>query len=381
MTVVFVIGGIVLLLYLCYYFKTVGKPPTLQYVETEKNKELLQKCPTLKKTYWPILFISLSSVMHSLIGQIVPPPPRIKYCRQKLSHPDGGTMSLDWFPEKASKPTVPIVFILPGFEGGSNSAYIRHFVRALNSKGYISVVFNFRGYADQELTSPKYHDLGSLEDMNFAVNILTKEAPNVPLIAIGYSMGANLLVKYLAEVGSDVPFIGAISAANPYDLDHMQRHHEDKPFWIRVFYEIYHTLALWKLKAKVFSNKKVFEACSLDFDKIKKAKTLPEFSDSFSRVLYKYDSVGQYYSKASCNNYLIKPNSIKIPLLCLSSLDDPLVPPTCIPYAACRQNQNIILATTSVGGHLGWLNNKGGKWLNQAAKEYIAALLDIKKEQ
>lgn len=38
----------------------------------------------------------------------------------------------------------------------------------------------------------------------------------------------------------------------------------------------------------------------------------------------------------------------------LNSLDDPLVPEFLIPYNAPFENENIILATTKHGGHLGW---------------------------
>lgn len=46
--------------------------------------------------------------------------------------------------------------------------------------------------------------------------------PDAPLYAIGYSLGANLLVKYLGEEGRNGfrPLAGAVSVSNPWNFEH-----------------------------------------------------------------------------------------------------------------------------------------------------------------
>lgn len=43
--------------------------------------------------------------------------------------------------------------------------------------------------------------------------------PHSPLIGVGFSLGSNILVKYLGMVGANTPFVCALSISNPFDLN------------------------------------------------------------------------------------------------------------------------------------------------------------------
>lgn len=47
-------------------------------------------------------------------------------------------------------------------------------------------------------------------------------------------------------------------------------------------------------------------------------------------------------------------DQIKIPLLCINAMNDPLICSSLIPYDLPAKNHNVILATTGKGGHLAW---------------------------
>jgi abhydrolase domain-containing protein 1/3 len=46
--------------------------------------------------------------------------------------------------------------------------------------------------------------------------------------------------------------------------------------------------------------------------------------------------------------------NVAVPLLCISALDDPVCTREAIPWDECRANKNIVLATTTHGGHLAY---------------------------
>lgn len=74
-------------------------------------------------------------------------------------------------------------------------------------------------------------------------------------------------------------------------------------------------------------------------------------------------------------------DKIQIPLLCLSALDDPLVPETSIPYAGLAKNRNVALVTTAQGGHLAWVDVRGRCWMNEVIAEYVQHALQLTQTQ
>src|SRR4051812_38844182 len=45
---------------------------------------------------------------------------------------------------------------------------------------------------------------------------------------------------------------------------------------------------------------------------------------------------------------------VKIPLLCVNTIHDPLICASLIPYDLPAKNPNIMIVTTSKGGHIAW---------------------------
>jgi hypothetical protein len=66
--------------------------------------------------------------------------------------PDGGTLALDWVDnnEIENDPSAPVVLILPGLSGTSDSSYVRHIADVSVTNGWRTVVMNFRGTAEQD---------------------------------------------------------------------------------------------------------------------------------------------------------------------------------------------------------------------------------------
>lgn len=55
---------------------------------------------------------------------------------------------------------------------------------------------------------------GDTSDSHEVVEQIAREYPHATLLAVGYSAGSNILVKYLGEAGADTPIRGAVSVCN-----------------------------------------------------------------------------------------------------------------------------------------------------------------------
>ena len=90
---------------------------------------------------------------------------------------------------------------------------------------------------------------------------------------------------------------------------------------------------------------------NIDINKALNASTSYEFDGIFSTKMHGITNVDDYYSDISCMNEL---NDVRIPLLCINSLDDPIIHHSTIPFDIASKNDNIILLVTKIGGHVGF---------------------------
>eukprot|EP01125_Pyxidicula_operculata_P022298 TRINITY_DN903_c0_g1_i1.p1 TRINITY_DN903_c0_g1~~TRINITY_DN903_c0_g1_i1.p1 ORF type:complete len:141 (+),score=26.42 TRINITY_DN903_c0_g1_i1:342-764(+) len=133
-------------------------------------------------------------------------------------------------------------------------------------------------------------------------------------------------------------------------------------------------------------NKEMFKSVKgFDYDHLMNAKSLIEFAERFSVIIYGYRSVEEYFYLGSSNNFVdnFRGSKLSIPLLCMNSYDDPLVPVRNLPFLIGAEGENddahlpdnILFLTTSTGGHLGWINGyDGSSWMHSVTTKYIKSL-------
>ena len=137
--------------------------------------------------------------------------------RERLWLADGDFLDLDWHgPHTAD---APLVLVLHGLTGSSNSPYVAGLQKVLGAQGWASVALNWRGCSGEpNLLSRSYHS-GASEDLAEAIRHLRAKRPMAPLYAVGYSLGGNVLLKHLGETGSASGVLGAVAVSVPFRLD------------------------------------------------------------------------------------------------------------------------------------------------------------------
>lgn len=104
-----------------------------------------------------------------------------------------------------------------------------------------------------------------------------------------------------------------------------------------------------------------------------------DFDDKFTRVVFGYPTVDDYYNDASSGEYI---HNIAIPTLLVNAYDDPIVDPTALPREQAQNNKNTILAVTKKGGHVSFVEGlwPGGTcYVDRVIAEYIQALIELRK--
>ncbi|KAJ2961459.1 hypothetical protein NQZ79_g3277 [Umbelopsis isabellina] len=302
---------------------------------------------------------------------------KIDYERQRVSTDDGGNFTLDWTPPFSEKPidNTPTLVVLHGLTGGSHESYIRGLLAIVTKApfNYRAVVFNARGCANSEVTTPRLFNGARTDDLKIALSaIQEKLGPSTPLVGIGFSLGSNILVKYLGEEGSKTPLLAGVSVGNPFDFLNSSLYLERT--WFRK--TIYSGTMANSLKRAFNKHATILgKHPAVDVDKVQEAQTIREFDDYVTRAMCDYDTVNDYYRDAS-SSVVIK--NVKVPLLCFNALDDPISPAESIPYDEIKINPNVVLATTQHGGHLGWFEGiwSPTRWIVKPLAEFIVAMFE-----
>ncbi|CAO3577644.1 unnamed protein product [Absidia cylindrospora] len=346
-----------------------------------------QKCPHLygPEAFFqqtPYLFNGHLQTGYASIYKGTTSMETIQYQRKYIGLSDGGQVALDWFPalpcaqdqtQQDNLIDTPTLVCLHGLTGGSHESYIRGILEIVTAApfNYQSVVINSRGCGKSEVKTPQLYCGAHTEDTRVAIqHIRNQLKPGTPLVAVGFSMGANILVNYLGEEGDRTPLTAAISVANPFDfarcIDNLE-----KGIFSQKVYSV--TMATSLKNLYTTHREMLIKNENVDEDVVMSATTLRQFDDACTSKMFGYASVDDYYFHASSSR---KIEHVKIPLLCLNALDDPIAHHEGLPIQQVQSNSNVVLALTPHGGHIGWFEyiQQPSRWMNKPLIEFITAV-------
>eukprot|EP00118_Oscarella_pearsei_P003378 m.14072 g.14072 ORF g.14072 m.14072 type:complete len:407 (+) comp25480_c0_seq1:254-1474(+) len=382
--------ALVIFLWILNVFSWAEKPQILYCTARKTPKsdfrpspeEIVVKCPILAQNYTPPTLWGRSShiqtLLFGLIGRFSPPQPERR--RKVVLSSDGAKVIFDLFGPKET--SLPVLLVCPGIAGSSDSSSIRVFVSNACSFGHSVAVLNHVGVAQGvRLSARRLFTYGGTEDFDVMVQSVKKEFPGCQLIAVGYSMGANIVVKYLGEEPSrQKEFLCAISSCQGYDITKTKvllRQWEQG----RRFYNFLITKNCLKIVKRHADDLFDEESCiKTHKERVLSATSLLDIDEFMQRRLHGYDSVDDYYEDHSSCSHMNK--ITEIPLLLVNAADDPLIPECLVNVAKeyAMSHSNALFIQTKHGGHLGFF--EGGfllpntvSWIDRLAMEFIQAVV------
>ncbi len=137
------------------------------------------------------------------------------YHRQRLELPDGDFLDLDWSgPVNHDR---PVVLVLHGLERSSQSHDVRGLCSVLNQHEFRTCVMNYRGCSGEDNRLSRTYHAGETNDLDHVIRWLHLHNSNVPLFAVGYSLGGNMRLKLLGQKDSETP-LAAAAVSVPFEL-------------------------------------------------------------------------------------------------------------------------------------------------------------------
>jgi abhydrolase domain-containing protein 15 len=301
---------------------------------------------------------------------LVPQSP-VKYQRDVLTFKDGGQASLDWALESSVdmknplKEDSPIAIIMHGLVGCSEN--MRSLCAEALAHGYRPVVFNKRGHGGMKLSTPKLQEFGCVQDLEHAIAHVEKAFPDSQLFGIGCSAGAGLLCSYLCELGDDSRLEAGVLISpgyNAFDL-----------FCRGKINRVYDFLMTFTLKQFLLRHKDELSDV-VDVSGALKATSIREFDEHVYMKMHGYEDLESYWK---VNNPMRDVDNLKMPLLCINALDDPVCTKETIPYHEFRRKPKAMLLATGEGSHCAFYEGNLilKSWCNNTAMTYLDRLREF----
>ncbi|XVF51217.1 hypothetical protein PTKIN_Ptkin04bG0167000 [Pterospermum kingtungense] len=271
---------------------------------------------TLSQPYNPFPIIAWNQHVETTFAAFFRSVPHVRLRRECLRVKDGGTVALDWVSgdDRRLLPDSPILILMPGLTGGSQDSYVRYMLTKAKCNGWRVVVFNSRGCGGSPVTTSQFYSASFVGDTCEVVEHVGSRYPEANLYAAGWSLGANILVRYLGHESHTCPLSGAVSLCNPFSLVIADESlHEG-------FNNVYDK-ALARSICKIFKNHALlFEDIGGEFNipLATSENSVRDFDEGLTRVSFGFKSVDEYYSKSgSCDSI----KYVERPLLCIQKLE------------------------------------------------------------
>jgi hypothetical protein len=239
----------------------------------------------------------------------------------------------------------PLAVLIHGLTGCEDSSYVRASARHLLGLGYPVLRLNLRGAGPSgPLCRYRYH-AGRSEDLRDALAALERLAPDLfagGLLLVGYSLGANMLLKFLAEHGADFPVRAAAAVSAPIDLKATQ---------VRLMAPrnaLYHRYLLARMKAETLVGAALSAAQRMA---VERARSVYEFDDAFVAPGGGFADAEDYYRRCGAGRFLA---AVAVPTLVVHARDDPWIPAAAYDAVDWRANPRLVPLRPAAGGHVGF---------------------------
>lgn len=305
------------------------------------------------QTSWPALFRKLTM-------------PRRETC--SINTRDGDEILLE---KVAGNNQFPLgVILIHGLTGSADSQYIVGLQWMLEQMGVMSVAVNLRGVKFPNRLAKGYH-AGSSGDVEDVIVHLNKEHPSLNWWAVGFSLGGNMLLKYLGENPIN-PLAKAIAISVPFELELCSSRLDQG--LSRLYRNRLLTAYRDYFKQKIVFLKKHHPQQANILSQFPIEKRFSSFWDLDGEIiapLHGFNSAKEYYTETSSRQFLI---NISTPTHIIQALDDPFMTEAVLPNES-ELSEHVTLELSSAGGHVGFYLGKGEYYIDKLIAEMVSDLL------
>jgi len=304
----------------------------------------------------------LQTILPLLISQ-----KKFSFIRDDFYFDDGDFTEIVWSENPENKTFKHVSILFHGLGGSIRSHYIQGMMYKLMQAGHLCVLMHFRGCGMKTNAAKRSYHAGETEDASDFIAFLQKKFPHAKLHAVGYSLGANMLLKLLGTYKTDSPLSSAVAISAPLELEPCTIHLS------KGFAKVYQRYLLKSLKDNLLVKSQNYDLISewgLSTKVIKDIKSIYEFDELYTAPVHGFKDANDYYTKNSSRQYL---KDIATPTLMVHALDDPFMPNSVLPLKD-ELSESITLELSEHGGHVGFIEGsllKPNFWLEKRVLDFF----------
>ena len=297
------------------------------------------------QTLWPGVFRKVKNV---------------PFRRERLELSDGDFVDLDWLQNGG----LNLVILTHGLEGNSSRHYIKGMAKHFAQKGWDALAWNCRSCSGEMNRKLRLYNHGEIADIGEVIDHALQKKDYQKIVLIGFSMGGNILLKYLGVNATTKPdrIKGAVAFSAPVDL-HSSVAKLDQPaaaFYRKRFMKM--------LRPKIEHKARQFPGV-IDVANFEKITCWKDFDDYFSAPLNGYKNANDFYDQASALNFV---TNINVPVLLVNAQNDPILTPACFPQSLAQSHSFLHFEAPRLGGHVGFdLPRQQTAWSELRAWEFV----------
>lgn len=266
-----------------------------------------------------------------------------------------------------------IILLVHGLTGSQDSSYMQRAASSLTEAGFRVFRMNLRGCGEGATHAKKLYHSGRSQDVQEVITWLTMQHPTSSISLIGFSLGANIVLKLAGELGSklyNAPKLDSVIAVSPpLNLETSVKlllHKKNK---------LFNTYFVKRLITHIKSKKNLLGNLPANFEKT--ITTVFDFDQQITAPLNGFKDAKDYYQQASSGPYV---QSITLPTLLLHSLDDPFIGNAEFYQLPIKKNLDLLL--TKNGGHVSWLGKTDRhfnlRWMDRLILKWITWIENTK---
>lgn len=280
--------------------------------------------------------------------------------RQRYETPDGDFFDVDYINNGNEKAAI----LLHGLEGNSKSQYIMGMSNILNMEGWDVYAINHRSCSGEMNRTLGFYHSGFTKDLAQMVDTISQAYDS--FICIGYSLGGNMVLKYMGSDEYKKPdnLRLSIGVSVPTDL-------KGGSFKLKRFdNKIYTKRFINDLAVKIKYKAEKFPGV-IDTSYLPKLKQLMDFDDYYTAPLHGFKDALDYYAQSNSKQFL---SQINIPTLLINALDDPFLSESCHPYEIAENSEHFNFVPVKYGGHVGFYQKGIYSYVDGMILDYIRSI-------
>lgn len=307
--------------------------------------------------------------LQTILPRFFRPGFKVNVSREIITTEDDDFLDLAW--AQPAQPDKPLVIILHGLEGNIDSFYAKGMMLALQAAGLDAVLMHFRNCSGEPNRQIRAYHSGETKDLGFFIRTLQQRFPGRALAAVGFSLGGNVLAKYLGEQREHSGLKAAAVISAPHDLSSSCK------VIRKSLGKIYQHYLLGRMK-KSMTRKLPHLKGALDMsaEQLNSINDLWQFDDMITAPLHGFNGAEDYYQKSSAKPYL---KHIATPTLIIHAEDDPMLATPAVPRPE-DVSAAVDLRVSAKGGHVGFISCSGWFkpefWLEQTVPQYFLEQLE-----